>query len=255
MTTYNIQTSEVAALIGWNQYNSIEESYLKFIKRHDKELFKAVLKELNVVPIDIEATNALQENNVLSIWFYKSLKAKDHETLQKCFTTMEKVADKLEHPKRKEIYDELKSRISMRRGNKFEEAGIKKYETKFNKKVTDRNSFLYEKVMKKTPDYTIIMKAKIDGIDQENNCLIEHKNRVRKIKDEIPEHEKVQLEIYMHLTKLSECKHVQTCFDETLVLPYTPDIKKWKEIKVRLCKSMDNIHILLNNKKKLKKVC
>jgi len=253
MKTYTIQASEVAALIGKNVYCSVEEAYLKFMRRHDRKLFYSILEEIDAIPIETHTTNMMRENNVLNIWFYKAMKAKDTETLQKCFTTLEKITDKEEHPKKEEIYQDIKSRIQMRRGNTFEADGIQKYEKKYNRKVTDRNSFMYEKTMKKTPEYTIIMKAKIDGIDRERDCLIEHKNRVRCLKQSIPEHEKIQLEIYMHLTKLKNCRHVQTCFEDTLELPYVNTLENWKQIKGDVCYAIDKIHILYSDREFLSK--
>ena len=60
---------------------------------------------------------------------------------------------------------------------------------------------MFEKIIKRDPEYTIILRGKVDGIDRENNWLIEHKNRVNELFETIPSYEKVQLQIYMYITK------------------------------------------------------
>ena len=79
------------------------------------------------------------------------------------------------------IQNEVKSRINKKRGNKYEHKGINQYEKKTKRVVTDRNAEMFEKIVKREEDYTIVLRAKIDGIDRENNCLIEHKNRVNEL--------------------------------------------------------------------------
>ena len=147
----------------------------------------------------------------------------------------------------------MKSRINKKRGNKYENKGINQYERKAKRVITDRNSEMFEKIIKRTPEYTIVLRAKIDGIDRENNCLIEHKNRVNELFEEIPPYEKVQLQIYMHITKLKSCKLIQTHFKETSELEFVSTVKRWKKIKFALIKCIGDIHTLMQNPEKMKR--
>ena len=94
---------------------------------------------------------------------------------------------------------------------------------------------------------------KIDGIDRDNNCLIEHKNRVNELFERIPSYEKVQLEIYMHITKLGSCKLIQTHFEDTSELVFEPSVKRWKKIKFALIKCIQRIHELMKDPEDMKR--
>lgn len=253
MNTYYVQASEVAGLIGLNPYQPVEKVLLKFIQRHKHSQVFEILKECNLRKIEDMSKEAIHNNNVLSIWYKKALKCQENEKLQKIFGTIEKVINKDEEIKqKKEIYNEIKSTIQKRRGNIYENKGINKYEQKFKKTITDRNSQIFEKIIN-GGDFKIIIKAKVDGIDRENNCLIEHKNRVRRLFDEIPGYEKVQLCIYLKLTNMDICKLIQTHFDDTKELEYTNDESFWKQIKVSLKKIIKKAHKILNDPNELKK--
>ena len=254
MTTYYIQASEVSGLIGLNKYNPPEKALLKLLQRHAYSKIFDILDEENLRKIEDVSKDAIHNNNVLSIWYRKSLKCQDNEKLQKMFKTIEKVINKDESiSMKKDVYEEIKSSIQKRRGNLFESKGINKYEKKYKKKVTERNSQMYEKVINGLGDYKIILKAKVDGIDRINNCLVEHKNRVRRIFNEIPNYEEVQLCIYLKLTNLETCKLVQTCFEETSELEYKKNEPFWKNIKESIKKQVHIAHNLLINDKKLRK--
>jgi hypothetical protein len=151
------------------------------------------------------------------------------------------------------VQKEVKSRINKKRGNKFEDKGINQYENKTKRTVTDRNSEMFEKIIKREDEYTVVLRAKIDGIDRDNDCLIEHKNRVNELFEKIPSYEKVQLEIYMHITKLGSCKLVQTHFEDTSEMEYNPSIKRWKRIKFGIIDSVRTIHELMKEPEKMKR--
>ena len=161
----------------------------------------------------------MKKNKTIEIYTMELL-SKDNDMLQKYF---EQIYDAIEgttyyKTKKESIQNEVKSRINKKRGNKYGHKGINQYENKSKRIVTDRNSEMFEKIVKREEDYTIVLRAKIDGIDRDNNCLIEHKNRVNELFEKIPSYEKVQLEIYMHITKLGSL--TQTHFDETSELSF-----------------------------------
>ena len=209
-TKYSINCSEVAALIGRNPYQPVPKAIMKFLKRNNWKQFRDLLQTIDIVEIATMTSNLLSKDKVLRIWYGKASKATDTEALEKCFATVFKIVDEMETPYDEAtielIKQELKSMIQKKRGNLFEKKGINQYEKKTNRVVTARNSEMFEKTITTTSDYTVVIRAKVDGIDRENDCLIEHKNRVRRLFEEIPDYEKVQLEIYMRLTGLSSCK-------------------------------------------------
>lgn len=252
---YYVQSSEVASLIGQNPYNPVEQAMLRFMKRVNYKKFKELVKVINVNEVGLVTDALLKKNREVRDMFYKAINAKENDILQIYF---EKIFNAIEettyYKTMKEcIQNEVKSRINKKRGNKYEHKGINQYEKKAKRTVTDRNSEMFEKIVKREEDYTIVLRAKIDGIDRDNNCLIEHKNRVNELFRKIPSYEKVQLEIYMHITKLESCKLVQTHFEDTSELVFEPSVKRWKKIKFSLINCIRRIHELMEDPENMKR--
>ena len=252
---YYVQSSEVASLSGLNPYNPVEQAILRFMKRVNYKKFKEIVKIINVNEVVLIVDELLTKNKEIRNLFYKAINAKDNDSLQNYFDVIYDAIEETTYYKtmKESIQNEVKSRINKKRGNKFENKGINQYEKKTKRNITDRNSEMFEKIIKREDDYTIVLRAKIDGIDRDNNCLIEHKNRVYELFKEIPSYEKVQLQIYMHITKLDSCKLVQTHFDETSELEFTPSIKRWKKIKFALIDCIQRIHSLMEDQDKMKR--
>jgi hypothetical protein len=252
---YNIQSSEVSGLIGRNKYCPREQAMLKFIKRMDYNRFKRLLRAINVREVYVIANELLSASGSIKDIFTKAIRASSEEELQICLDKLLAEIQETDYYKTKKefLQNEIKGRVYMKRGSKYENKGINQYERKTGYKITDRNSEMIEKIIKRQLDYTIMLRAKIDGIDRENDCLIEHKNRVYELFDEIPEYEQVQLEIYTRVTGLTNCKLVQTYFDEVSELEFIPTTKGWKDIKTHLINTIAKAHELMENEEKLKK--
>ena len=252
---YYVQSSEVASLIGVNQYNPVEQAMLRFMKRVNYRQFKDIVKVINVNEVVLVTDALLKKNKTVRNLFYEAINAKDNDILQNYFEKIYEAIEETTYYKtmKESIQNEVKSRINKKRGNKYEHKGINQYEKKTKCVVTDRNSEMFEKIVKREEDYTIVLRAKIDGIDRDNDCLIEHKNRVNELFEKIPSYEKVQLEIYMHITKLGSCKLVQTHFEDTSELPFKSSVKRWKKIKFALIKCIRRIHDIMEEPEKMKR--
>ena len=252
---YNVQSSEVASLIGLNKYTPREQAILKFLKRVIPEEFKKIVKKINASEVGTVTNDLLKNNKIVRDLYYKAINATNNDLLQKLFGEIYDTIEATHYYKtiKESIQNEVKSRINKKRGNKYENRGLNQYERKTNTIVTDRNSVMFEKIIKREPEYTIVLRGKVDGIDRENNCLIEHKNRVNELFKTIPSYEKVQLQIYMYITKLETCKLIQTHFNETSELEFVSTVKRWKQIKFALIKCIAEIHNLIQNPVKMQK--
>ena len=252
---YYVQSSEVASLIGKNPYVPVEQAMLRFMKRVNYRQFKNIVKIINANEVGLVTDALLKTNKTVRILFYKAINVTDNTDLKKYFELIyDAIEDTTYYKTMKEsVQKEVKSRINKKRGNKFEDKGINQYENKTKRTVTDRNSEMFEKIIKREDEYTVVLRAKIDGIDRDNDCLIEHKNRVNELFEKIPSYEKVQLEIYMHITKLGSCKLVQTHFEDTSEMEYNPSIKRWKRIKFGIIDSVRTIHELMKEPEKMKR--
>lgn len=252
---YNVRTSEVSGLIGRNPFCPREQAILRFIKRMNYTKFNQLLRKINVREVSVIANELLSKNERIKNVFSTALKVSSNEELAKYKDKLYEEIQKTDFYKTKKdsLINEINSRINIKRGTAYEKKGVDNYEKVTGYKITDRNSEMIEKIIKRLPEYTIILRSKIDGVDRKNNCLIEHKNRVSKIYDEISDNEKVQLEIYMRVTGLKNCKLVQTHFDEVSEIEFKHSLAGWKKIKTCLIETMAGIHSLIENEEKLKK--
>ena len=62
---YYVQSSEVASLIGQNQYNPIEQAMLRFMKRVNYKHFKDIVKIINVNEVVLVTDALLKKNKII----------------------------------------------------------------------------------------------------------------------------------------------------------------------------------------------
>jgi len=89
-------------------------------------------------------------------------------------------------------------------GQQQEDKSINRYEQDNQVRVIDRNKRTYKKTMS-----DFIVYGKVDGI-QEDDQIIEHKQRMNRLFGRIVEREKIQLYVYMYLTGITKATLVET---------------------------------------------
>ena len=125
----------------------------------------------------------------------------------------------------------IKKDVQIRRGNIKESGNIGKYENKFKRKITDRNSKLFQKVLYVDPNgqFKIVVRGKVDGISEEDNCIIESKNRSKYLFKTLRPHERVQIEAYMFLSGMQRCILTEYYNEESFEIDYSHDEDYWNE--------------------------
>ncbi|CCU55844.1 unknown similar to AMEV240 [Choristoneura biennis entomopoxvirus] len=114
--------------------------------------------------------------------------------------------------------------LSLKRGLFKEDYNINKYEEAYNVTITNRNKYYIKKLLSfeyNSKTINIIVCGKIDGIN--NDILIESKNRRNKLFKYIPIYERVQLEMYLFLSKFKKCNLIQHYNNDIGVLEYEKD--------------------------------
>lgn len=125
----------------------------------------------------------------------------------------------------------IKKDLQIRRGNIKELGNIGKYENKFKRKVTERNSKLFQKVLYIDPDgkFRIVVRGRVDGISEEDSCIIESKNRSRYLFKKLRPYERVQIEAYMFLSGMQRCILTEYYNEESFEIDYSHDDAYWNE--------------------------
>ena len=116
----------------------------------------------------------------------------------------------------KMIGKEVKEDVRINRGIKNERDTLDKMENERNTKISKRNDMLYRKVLFYYKGIPVKLIGKIDGFEEENDTIIEIKNRFERLKYKLYTTEKIQLYCYMFLLGknkgiLRECLDDITC--------------------------------------------
>tara|TARA_Y100000114_G_C11715652_1_gene305807 strand:- start:124 stop:894 length:771 start_codon:yes stop_codon:yes gene_type:complete len=248
-----IRASDVAACIGKNPYKSINEMLNTYINRckgdkldHSFDISKEDLELLidRTIPIRKKDLNYCKDDKDLNILHQDVVRQITKESI--------KANSNL---KSKEIETELinnlpdvckkciKTEINTKRGIVYEDKNLNNYEKNNNKSVKSRNSKIYYLKIFTKDNFILRISGKVDGIEGEgdNQILIETKNRRRRLFDEIPEYEKIQMCIYMKMTNIKNSKLLQYYDDQESIIDYEFDQDYWNKIEEKLLQFKDNV--------------
>jgi len=241
-----IRASDVAACIGKNPYKSVNEMIDIYVNKckgdkldHSYDISKCDLEKLIEVVsptrkkelelCDNEKDYNLLHQNIIKNISRESVKAKDNKESK---IIENKLVENIPDVCKKCI----KTEINTKRGIVYENKNLNNYEKNNHKSVKSRNSKIYYLKILTKEDFILRISGKVDGIEGmgDDQILIETKNRRRRLFDEIPEYEKVQMCIYMKMTNIKTSKLLQYYDDEEGVIDYDYDEEFWNEIEQKL---------------------
>lgn len=208
---FKISASEVSACIGMNKYINKDIMVIKYWIKKDAKSFDEALKRNNI-----------KKENILNI-------------------------EKKNMNKKNEIYlDNYKNTIkNQENGKNNEHEIIEIYQSMKKITIKDNNKKLYSIFInnqyRNLIYHKIIVQGLIDGIveDKDDKYIIEIKDRQYKIFNEIPEYELIQIIIYMVITKIYKCKHIQRYKEKIKAELIIFNINKWNEIEKKIVEFID----------------
>jgi len=220
--------TDLTVITGANPYKDIEEIYIKYWKKYFKEDYLSVYNELvkKQLPLKQEETyyecvkRIAKESNV-NIYqelgrCMSSKNTDDLNTGKK--NLMDKIKEKIPESKKEEFTKSFNSLTNTNFGIKYENKGVDIYIEKTNNRV-EFNRKYHKKVLFEIPsekDNSIDMwhlGGKLDGLvlDKDNNqYVLEIKNRVNRLFYSLKEYEKVQCYVYMYLMDIEKTHLVET---------------------------------------------
>lgn len=204
-----INASEVSGCIGNNKYLSKEVMVFKLWKRIQNESFEKAIKRNNIKIINIKD---IKTNNNINKKYIKNYKTTNNNR-ENGLNNESKIID---------IYQSMK-KLSIKDNNK------KLYSIFINKS--------YDKLLYHTP----IIVGYIDGIveDSNNKYIVEIKDRQNMLFYKVPEHEITQVTIYMKMTNIHECHHIERYKDELKTEIIKFDNEKWNIIEKKIIDFVD----------------
>ena len=211
--TILIFASELASLLNYNKYTSVNDAVCKLWDRIDKKSYIDALDRNSVSQYVV--TNA-QKQLVVGI------KAKDSKELENKIVQKTGLQDQ-------KMINELKSFIQKEHGTKNEERSIDNFASEIRQKIDKRNDKLYLKEV--LPGLKIC--GRIDG-RTENGGLIEMKCRKYRFFDTVPIYEKIQCHCYMYLTGKDEIELIQNFQNDFRSEKIKFDTNLWLEVESKL---------------------
>lgn len=204
-----INASEVSGCIGCNIYLSRDVMILKMWKRINNESFEIAIKRNNIKIINIKD---IKKDNNINKKYIKKYEERINN-IENGLNNESKIID---------LYQSMK-KVTIKDNNK------KSYVLFINKS--------YEKILYYTPRIV----GYIDGIVENENdkYIVEIKNRQNKIFEKIPEYEIIQIIIYMKLTNIYKCHHIEKYKDELKTEIISFDEKIWNTIEKKIIDFVD----------------
>ena len=206
---------EIASLIGKNPNVSKDQALYSLLYRNPtfKQLIDKMNRELNLnqTKKKVEDSVKLFKREITDIANAITIQSDDDlkEIIRQ--TIVSKLNANLDQTIISKIENEIKSEVFKLRGRILESQCLNEHEIDKNVKITKRNDKVYEHWCHyKT--YKLI--GKIDGMNENENCVIEVKNRMFK-REIIPQYDYIQCVIYMKLTNKKKCYLIERNPDST----------------------------------------
>jgi len=194
---------------GHNTYKDVGEIILKLWQNNFPDDYEEILKERNIV---VESTDdyikRISKENKLD--FSKKLKecleSGDVEGMTKTKREILKKLDSVPMKDRQQIKDCIKEKTNTNFGTRHENSGISRYIEEHGDTVKKVETFFKKQVLKNKYEWYI--GGKIDGINQDN-VIIEVKNRMNRLFYTLRGYEKVQVFSYLYILELENARLVE----------------------------------------------
>jgi len=225
-----LKASDVAAILGRNQYKPRQEVLNDLWKKYAPQTFTGKTKKDKAE----EALSASTEARaVLAVAL--NTKAKDSLEVQKIFSeALEKVNSdtKLSVSQKAEVAEHLRSRVYTTHGTRSEDKTAEKVTVQENVKWVKDNSF-YNYDVCQLGDRKFVVTGKIDRIEERpdgSKVLVEIKNRTNRLFRKVVEYEMIQVQVYLQMLGLVHAKLVEQYNTQVMSHEITRDEELWANV-------------------------
>lgn len=202
---YYVSASDVAALIGKNPYKSHDEIYRKITKTGPSP-DEIAEEQLSALPIEVQ-------QNV-----HKVLKV-SKETETSSSAAQELMTEGLTGLESEIVREYVTRKVSTQHGINNEAKTARAFNVK-----SDETFYKYQL----TDDVRLV--GRIDGrLENDEETIVEIKNRRNRLFHRIPEYENIQIQVYMFLTGAPKCFFIERYNDKTKTYDVEYDEAYFKE--------------------------
>lgn len=225
-----LKASDVAAILGRNQYKPRQEVLQDLWKKYSPQTFTGKTKKDRAE----EALSASTEARTV-LTAALSTKAKDSLEVQKIYTeALQKVNSdtKLSATQKAEVAEHLRSRVYTTHGTRSEDSTSHKVEAEQGVKWVKDNSF-YNYDVCEIGDKKFVVTGKIDRIEERpdgSRVLVEIKNRTNRLFRRVVEYEMIQVQVYLQMLGLVHAKLVEQYNTQVMSHEITRDEEMWSNV-------------------------
>ena len=224
-----LKASEVAAILGKNQYKPRHEVLDELWKKYSPETFTGKTKRDKA-----EAAIALSEEAQGVLAAAVSIKATNSAQVQTVFSeAREKINSdsKLSADQKAEVIEHLRSKVYTSHGTRSEDKTSDKVAKEENVSLVKDDAF-YNYEVCTLCDTKFVIIGKIDRIEERDGkrILVEIKNRTNRLFRRVVEYEMIQVQVYLQLLGLVHARLVEQYNNQVLSHDITRDEELWANV-------------------------
>jgi hypothetical protein len=225
-----LKASDVAAIIGRNQYKPRQEVLDELWKKYSPETFTGKTKRDRAVEIIRSSAVAQDVLNCVS-----QIKAKDSTEVQNIVSNVRKHInsdEKLTKEQKDEVIAHITSNVYTSHGVRSEDRTSDKVASDENVRLVRDNSF-YNYEICTIDGVKFVVTGKIDRIEERpdgSRVLVEIKNRTNRLFRRVVEYEMVQVQVYLQMLGLIHARLVEQYNNQVMSHDVTRDEELWVNV-------------------------
>jgi hypothetical protein len=234
-----IGASEISNLINMNPHVSVGDAFERLWQKNNKRSFTKALarNELRVFTLE----ERMQEMGVLDI-ATAVVETDDPKEYR------EQMNEALKHAVTAQDKNVVRDFVNTSRGIKHEKKTFENLRQQDPTAGVSSDGNLYRKIIN-IPDSSLeyVISGYIDGIELNNNRIIEIKNRQNRLFNKVPMYEQVQCQAYLFLTGVPACEHTEAYRGrhQTTTLHFDPLF--WAQVIERLSRVVAVYDVLIGD--------
>jgi hypothetical protein len=254
-----ISASKVAGLIGLHKFQKPAEVVYSLLLKDAAA--KAAIAQIEAAhqrqPFNVVANKLTREQPIMDIISEGLRQCRATNNVQSVLRNVEDQAniifdlryDQFEPAVRSQLIDEIKGKVSRRRGLDNEESILNQYEAHREVKVTERNTKTIKKMFE-----TFKLVGRCDGYVAAESRIVDSKDRTR-LWPNVPLYDEIQLRCYMNMYDAREAELIERFPDGNVRhTKYLNDSEKWKSIESAVTLAVAKLNMALNDEEELKRI-
>jgi hypothetical protein len=254
-----ISASKVAGLIGLHKFQKPAEVIYGLLMKDASS--KAILTQMEEAhqrrPFHLVANELARDQPIVDIIYEGLRQCRLTKNIQSVLRNVEdqtNIVFDLRYPQfnaevRTQLVDEIKGRVSRKRGLDNEDSILNQYEAQREVKVTERNT----KTIKKSFE-TFKLVGRCDGYVASESRIVDSKDRTR-VWPNVPLYDEIQLRCYMNMYDAREAELIERFPDGNVRhTKFLNDPEKWKAIESAVTLAVAKMNMMLEDPEELKRI-